>query len=215
MVTDNTKLLALRVADLEAGMAETVADLAKATEEPTRLQKCIDEARKQRGDAVARGQDLGTISRTIKKLKEDLELAEDSVVGLIEKRNRLMEDLDQARADLREAHEDANFERLAELVREYNHLAREMAPLVAEILFLRGSLRHSKRYHGGCQVNVRLNGWEQSALESIPVLYISGEERPPFDCATSSFFKAMVNRQCVINGETVSMRDFQDVPKGQ
>ena len=88
---------------LERQIQETQEECTRAEAEPDRIRAAIEEAREQRGEAIARNLDLGSITRTIKKLKDDLELSEDTVKGLGLKLARLYQEREAAEAGLREA----------------------------------------------------------------------------------------------------------------
>jgi len=190
---------------LERQIQETQEECTRAEAEPDRIRAAIEEAREQRGEAIARNLDLGSITRTIKKLKDDLELSEDTVKGLGLKLARLYQEREAAEAGLREAIDQGEFERLKEAVAKYNHLAGELAPVVAEIYTRRGRLLES-HFHGGCDTSVRGGGWDRSALESMPVLFLRGDPIPPYDSPACSHFRMIfpgrfiVNGQCFLNG---------------
>jgi len=185
---------------LEQQIQETQEECTRAEAEPERIRAAIEEAREQRGEAVARNLDLGSITRTIKKLKDDLELSEDTVKGLGLKMARLRQEREAAETELRDAIDQDEFEWLTEAVAKYNRLAGELALLVAEIHTRRGRLMQS-RFHGGCDCRVRGGGWERSALESIPVLYLHGEESPPYDSPACSYFRMISPGRFIVKGK--------------
>lgn len=191
--------LTLNVQELEAKVKSVQEELAAKEGEPARIQADIEEARRQRGEAVARGLDLGTISRTIKKHREDLELAEDTLEGLKTRYHRLREELAQAEEDLREAQEEEELSRLGVAVEKYNTLARQLAPTLAEIHTRRQRLQET-RYKGGCSPNTLYGGWDHSILDSVPALYLQGQERPPYNSDSSFLFKVRADGRMVVDG---------------
>ncbi|HNU01402.1 MAG TPA: hypothetical protein PKM55_12000 [Acidobacteriota bacterium] len=185
---------------LERQIQETQEECTRAEAEPERIRAAIEEAREQRGEAIARNLDLGSITRTIKKLKDDLELSEDTVKGLGMKLARLHQERETAEAGLREAIDQEEFELLKEAVAEYNRLAGELAPVVAEIYTRRGRLLES-HFQGGCDTSVRGGGWDRSALESIPVLFLRGDPIPPYDSPGCSHFRMIFPGRFIVNGQ--------------
>jgi len=71
---------------------------------------------------------------------------------------------------------------------------------VAEIYTRRGRLLES-HFQGGCDTSVRGGGWDRSALESIPVLFLRGDPIPPYDSPGCSHFRMIFPGRFIVNGQ--------------
>ena len=126
---------------LERQIQETQEECTRAEAEPDRIRAAIEEAREQRGEAIARNLDLGSITRTIKKLKDDLELSEDTVKGLGLKLARLYQEREAAEAGLRvprdvsvTGFDDVQARLLVPALTSVSHMLVEMGQRSVELL---------------------------------------------------------------------------------
>jgi hypothetical protein len=155
--------------------AETRLRMAK--EELPQLIAKKDEARAERGKAVASGngqaspENLAGLAEQIRTYGEMRELCEDEITGL----TASLEQLSKVRAEMeverRKVAREIPTEKIRDVARRYNALAEQLAPVLREFWTLRAELGEPPQ---GCAVHSPAG--MIGALECVPRVFIPGEE---------------------------------------
>ena len=182
------------IQDASKGIETTEKRLPEIEKKVKNAKEHSEKLREQRQATLASGKNASVITREIADFKEELEEAEDELIGL----QNLLESLKDRKSKLHHERIAAEDEligfKLRCLVPEYNKTAEVLAKIVKEIWELK--MKISGGIYGPIHPVVgSIAGWENNALDSIPQLYILGEDPEPLRYSFFYFLAWQIERR--------------------
>jgi hypothetical protein len=170
----------------EAGQQAITSRISEAVKLQAATQEVYDNLRLERQSALVSNQDITKINAGLKQAQDTLDLHCDTVTGLNNELERLVNERKELTNALTVAVKQQFTDGLIALSGTYNSQAAELAKTVRSIFELRlkmgEDINHSKFV-------TAVPGWQRTALQIIPRLYLPGEKIPTL-LTEQAFFDA-------------------------
>lgn len=172
-VDEQLKVFDRAIAENAAGLSTAETRLRMAKEELPRLIARKEEARTERGKAVASGngqasaENLAALSERIKSYGQEIELTEDEISGLTASIEQLVSAGTNAKRERLALSRQIPMAKLRDAARRYNALAEQLGPVLEELWRLRAEL--------GEPLTGRVVQSPSGFLSSLPRAFVTGD----------------------------------------